>query len=67
MGTSWWVFHGDEDMVVDYEHSQKIVDALKKVGADVKFTTYENVNHGSWENAFEEPELLPWLFSHTLE
>jgi predicted peptidase len=61
----WWVFHGDADMIVDYEHSQKMVEALKKEGADVKFTTYEDVNHNSWENAFAEPELIPWLFSHS--
>ena len=65
--TKWWVFHGDADMVVDYEHSQKMVEALKAQGADVKFTTYEDVNHNSWENAFAEPDLLPWLFSHSLE
>lgn len=61
----WWVFHGDEDMIVDYEHSQHMVRALKKEGADVKFTTYKGVNHNSWENAFAEPELIPWLFSHS--
>lgn len=63
--TKWWVFHGDADMVVDYEHSVKIVDAMNAEGAAVKFTTYEGVNHNSWENAFAEPQLLPWLFSQT--
>ncbi len=61
--TDWWVFHGDADVVVDYQHSLRMVDALKKVGAHVKFTIYEGVNHNSWENAFAEPDLLPWLFS----
>lgn len=61
----WWVFHGDADMIVDYEHSKKMVEAMKATGADVKFTTYEGVNHNSWENAMAEPDLLPWLFSHS--
>ncbi|MEX0290688.1 MAG: prolyl oligopeptidase family serine peptidase [Flavobacteriaceae bacterium] len=65
VNTKWWVFHGDNDMVVDYEHSVNMVKALKASGADVKFTTYEGVNHNSWENAFEEPDLIPWLFSQT--
>jgi hypothetical protein len=43
-----------------------MVEALKASGADVKFATYEGVNHNSWENAFAEPELLPWLFSHLM-
>jgi dipeptidyl aminopeptidase/acylaminoacyl peptidase len=54
-------------MVVGYEHSQKMAAALKKAEGEVKFTTYEDVDHNSWENAFVEPELLPWLFSHSLE
>ncbi|NAS11876.1 prolyl oligopeptidase family serine peptidase [Flavobacteriaceae bacterium R33] len=65
--TKWWVFHGDADMVVDYEHSVEIVNALKEQGAEVQFTTYEGVNHNSWENAFAEPDLLPWLFSNQLK
>lgn len=65
--TKWWVFHGDADVVVDYQHSVNMVNALKLAGADVKFTTYEGVNHNSWENAFAEPELLPWLMSKSLE
>jgi hypothetical protein len=40
------------------------VDALKKAGGDVRFTVYPDVKHESWEKAFAEPELLPWLFSH---
>ncbi len=63
--TKWWVFHGDADVVVDYKHSVNMVSALKAARAEVKFTTYEGVNHNSWENAFAEPELLPWLFSHS--
>jgi hypothetical protein len=39
-------------------------DALTQEGADVKFTLYPNANHHSWEQAFAEPELLSWLFSH---
>ncbi|MGB5555067.1 MAG: PHB depolymerase family esterase [Flavobacteriaceae bacterium] len=64
-GIPWWIFHGDSDAVVDYGHSEKMVEALKSAGAEVKFTTYEGVNHNSWENAFAEPELLSWLFSQS--
>jgi len=60
----WWVFHGDADAVVPATLSQEMVDALKAAGADVKFSLYPGVNHNSWDNAFAEPGLLPWLFSH---
>jgi len=59
----WWVFHGAVDEVVPAAWSQEMVDALKTAGAEVKFSLYPGVNHNSWDNAFAEPELLPWLFS----
>lgn len=61
--TSWWVFHGAKDDVVPPYHSENMVEALKKVKAKVKFTLYPQANHNSWDSAFAEPELLPWLFS----
>lgn len=59
-----WIFHGAKDETVSLDHSQVIVEALKAVGADPKFTIYPNDGHNSWDDAFAEPELLPWLFSH---
>jgi len=59
----WWVFHGAADEVVSPVYSQKMVDALIAVNADVKFSLYPGVNHNSWDKAFAEPTLLTWLFS----
>ncbi|MGB5818113.1 MAG: dienelactone hydrolase family protein [Saonia sp.] len=64
-GPNWWIFHGDADGVVNYMHSQKMFEALKKSGAEAKFSLYPDVTHNSWDNAFAEPELLPWLFTNT--
>ncbi|MCI0616069.1 prolyl oligopeptidase family serine peptidase [bacterium] len=64
---SLWVFHGAQDDVVPIHHSEVMVDALKKAGADVRFTVYPDVKHESWEKAFAEPDLLPWLFSNSLD
>jgi predicted peptidase len=61
---SWWVFHGAKDDVISPKYSQQIVDALKKVNAHVKFTLYPQANHNSWDSAFAEPGLFPWLFSN---
>jgi len=60
---NWWIFHGAKDDVVPPEASQVIVNALKKAGADVKFTLYPNANHNSWDPVFAEKDLLPWLFA----
>lgn len=64
--TSWWIFHGAEDNVIPVKYSQQMYDALKNKNADVKLTIYPNVKHGSWNNAFAEPDLLSWLFSKSL-
>ncbi|WP_231463322.1 MULTISPECIES: prolyl oligopeptidase family serine peptidase [unclassified Pedobacter] len=59
-----WIFHGAKDDVVPPEFSMAIAERLKSVGKEVKFTLYPNANHNSWNSAFAEPQLLPWLFSH---
>ena len=62
---SWWIFHGAKDDRVLPVFSATMTEALRKAGADVKFTLYPDANHNSWDAAFAEPGLLPWLFSHT--
>jgi predicted peptidase len=57
-----WVFHGDKDTVVKTMRARNIVEALKKAGGNPKYTEYPGVGHDSWNKAFAEPELFPWLF-----
>ncbi|TPE44426.1 carboxylesterase family protein [Pontibacter mangrovi] len=59
-----WIFHGEEDSVVPVEHSRIMAGAIETAGGDVKLTVYPGVDHNSWDYAFYELELLPWLFSH---
>ena len=61
--TSWWLFHGLKDDVVLPVFTQQMEGALKKVKADVRATYYPAANHNSWDPAFAEKDLLPWLFS----
>ncbi|HEU4470602.1 MAG TPA: prolyl oligopeptidase family serine peptidase [Flavisolibacter sp.] len=61
--TSWWIFHGLKDDVVDPVFSRKMTDALKAAGADTRLTLYPEANHNSWDPAFAEKELFTWLFS----
>jgi predicted peptidase len=61
--TDWWIFHGLKDDVVDPRFSQAMADALKNRRAAVRLTLYPDANHNSWDPAFAEPGLLPWLFS----
>ena len=63
----WWFFHGLKDDIVPPECSIEIANQLKNAGIDAKITLFTNANHNSWDTAFKEPELLPWLFSQKLK
>jgi predicted peptidase len=62
-----WVFHGKVDPTVKPIRATHMVAALKEAGSDVKFTEYPGVGHNSWEKAYTEKELFPWLFAQTLK
>lgn len=62
--TGFWVFHGAADAVVNVKLSQEMVEKLKSLKAEVKYSEYPGVNHNSWDNAFAEPDYLNWMFSH---
>lgn len=64
-GLGIWVFHGAKDDVVLPSYSTDMVIALMKKKFDVKYTLYKDANHNSWDSAFAEPQLLPWLFAHS--
>lgn len=58
-----WIFHGAKDDVVNPQMSIDMVSAILKYGGKPNFSLYADDNHNSWDSAFEEPELLTWLFS----
>ena len=61
----FWIFHGLKDNVVPPHFSEDMAKAIEAKGGNVKLTLYPNANHNSWDPAFAEPELLPWLFSQS--
>jgi predicted peptidase len=61
-----WIFHGDKDNVIPAANSRMIVNLLSPKNKKVKYTEYPGVGHDSWKNAFQEKELLPWLFAQRL-
>jgi predicted peptidase len=65
--TPFWLFHGSIDAVVDVNLSHAMVSKLKAEKMKVKYSEYPGVNHNSWDNAFAEPDFLPWMFSNRLK
>lgn len=58
-----WIFHGSEDKAVSPVPNRLLYATLQQQGAPVQYTEYEGVGHNSWDNAFAEPRLLPWLLA----
>lgn len=56
-----WAFHGEADDIVPFAETVKLVDALTRQGGNVRFTRYPGVGHNSWDRAYAEPDLYPWL------
>lgn len=59
-----WIFHGGLDDVVVPQLSYNVYKELKNLGHEPKFTIYPKANHNSWDSAFAEPGLMPWLFGN---
>ena len=59
-----WVFHGAKDTVVPIDESQRLVDRLKSLDGNVKFTIYPDAKHNSWTDTYNNPELYDWFLSH---
>ncbi len=59
-----WAFHGARDDVVPLRASQEMVDALKQVGNEARFTIYPDAGHDSWTQTYSNPALYDWFLSH---
>ncbi len=57
-----WCFHGAADPLIGVEHARTMVAAVRKAGGRPRYTEYPGVGHDSYRKAFQEPDLLPWLF-----
>jgi predicted peptidase len=56
-----WMVHGAKDDVVLPDESRKMFQALKKLGANVRYTELPNANHNAWDPAYSDAELIAWM------
>jgi predicted peptidase len=61
--TPVWTFQGADDWVLGATQSRRLVAAMQARGGRVRYTEYPGVGHNSWDRAYAEPELWPWLLS----
>lgn len=57
-----WAFHGKLDRVVPVRRSREMIDSLRKAGKNPRYSEYPKVGHQVWRRAFQEPDLVEWLF-----
>ena len=58
-----WCFHGAKDPVIPLVESQRMVDALRAAGGNVKFTVYPEAKHDAWTETYNNPDLYKWLLN----
>ncbi|HZL11367.1 MAG TPA: prolyl oligopeptidase family serine peptidase [Prolixibacteraceae bacterium] len=60
-----WVFHGKKDTSVPEERSAEMVEALKKIGANVEYTVLPEGGHAdAWIYAYNKAGLFDWFLKH---
>lgn len=59
-----WVIHGGRDTRVPPAHSERMVRARTDLGrgAPIRLSIYPEDPHDSWTRAYEQDDLLDWLF-----
>jgi len=57
-----WAFGSSDDGTVPPIRTLHMVEAMIKMGGKPRYYLYTGLRHFSWDKAFGEPELLPWLF-----
>lgn len=62
----FYIFQGADDRVVPILAGREAYRALKEAGANVKYREYYGADHEeTWIDAFNNPNLLEWLFSQS--
>jgi len=60
-----WAFHGAKDPVVPVHESERMVEAMKRLGVkEAKLTIYPEAQHDCWTETYRNPELYEWLLKH---
>jgi hypothetical protein len=56
-----WVFQGSTDTNPYPSITYSVRDAMVAAGANFKLTVYDGVGHGTWWNAWAEPDFWPFI------
>lgn len=60
-----WAFHGAKDEVVRPGESERMINALRRIGNEARLTIYPEAGHDSWTETYDNPALYDWFLAHT--
>lgn len=59
-----WAFHGELDKVVPFEETESLINMLKAINEQVKFTREPETGHGIHNSVYPGEELYDWFLQH---
>ncbi len=62
-----WVFHGEDDRVIEISESETMVKKLRQMGYDVNYTKYPGLGHNVWDRVYQTDSLYTWLSRQSLK
>ena len=63
VGVPIWAFHGAKDKNVPVSGSRNLIQAIKNVGGNPRYTEYPLEAHHIGDKVIATPGLLDWLFA----
>lgn len=60
-GIPLWIFQGGMDKKPTPRRTEGYMKHLKNAGANIRYTVYKNLGHGTWNKAFSEPDFFSWM------
>jgi predicted peptidase len=64
-GIPTWAFHGALDVNVPVGESQKMIEALRRFGAEARLTVYPDSAHDCWTMTYRDSRLYLWFLDHS--
>lgn len=58
-----WIFQGGQDTEPAPNRTEGYIRKFREAGADVRYSLYPNLGHGTWNAAYAEPEFFSWIRS----
>lgn len=60
-----WLFQGGIDAKPTVKQTEEYIRQFRNGGANIRYTRYNELGHGTWNKGFSEPDFFTWMLGHT--